>query len=544
MLTQKITDEELDFMECWHTPRCLVESLFSNFDNLSAFSKEKFGKLRLYQFPMISQEALIDFDTTANYHYHGLSQEKKEKKKFQLRKNVADLYNYGSRKYGKTLCTEKLDIPLSMLHDDNYPTACASLDSIHLRGVLEPVKRAIEYHPILKLWKTSHMRSAPNFEFYTKNGWKLEGVNMNLKSKNPGHQFYGKHVKKLWMEERSFETEEVAKKRHDALAEVGSILRFSGMTNFTRHSPAGKDFYAPENQKHIINYPQYVNPHWDEKEEENRVKKFGGRESLNYRVFVKGEIIEDGISEIDMDRVKGCWLKKKKIKRFEIKKKDFKHFSNLIVVERPNNADRILICADIGESAGTDIIILAEIGNTYKYLYNITLYNLIRKEQLEIFKWLITQLQANIIALDCGDAMGRNLADDLEEIYSKDNVVRYAGTGKVKVGFEKTPEGKIIIKGGKPIYREERVKEWAVRRLKHLLYEQRLNLPIDYKLEQQLASLISTKSGSRVVYECVSETGDHLFSAWLVFAIAQWLCKDFNKTKPMSSDWGTGSSSW
>ena len=48
----------------------------------------------------------------------------------------------------------------------------------------------------------------------------------------------------------------------------------------------------------------------------------------------------------------------------------------------------------------------------------------------------------------------------------------------------------------------------------------------------------------RKIYACLSETGDHLWSGWKVFAIAQWLKKDFNQTPKMTQEWGTGVSSW
>jgi len=538
MLKQKIKESELSFIEAWHTPRALAECLFSDFDNLTEFKKDKFGKLRNYQRPMLSDEPLIDFETTAKY--HGLD----EKQAFELRKNIGDIHNMGARKFGKTLITEKLDVPISMLHDKGFWVGFSSIDGIHLRGVLDIIKGAMESHPVLRSWKKI-IRTAPNYKIIAKNGWHLDGINMNLRSKDPGHQFYGKHIKKLWIEERSFETEKVAEKREDALSELGAIFRFSGMTNFTKHSPSGKDFNSKKNKEKVLNLPQYVNPYWDEKERENREKKFGGKETTNYRVFVEGEIIEDGVSEFDMERVEACYKEKKKIKLFEIKKKTYANFRNLIVVTRPKNADRIFLCADIGDGirGATEIIIISEVGDNYNYLYNITLHNLTHDEQLAIFRFLIEKLETNVIAIDCGEALGRTLADDFEKFYGKEKVVRYSGNSKIRVGFEKDDKGNIKIEKGKPVYREERMIEWAVRRLKVLLYETRMVIPIDYKFQTQFENVISTKSGTRVIYACLNEN-DHLFDAFKTFSIAQWLKKDFNQTKPVNKEWGTGSNSW
>lgn len=528
MLTEKLTEEELQFMEDWHYPVSMIESLFSNFDNLSEFEEDKFGELRIYQFPFPSYECLIDENM------EGIG----EKEKFELRKNVGDTYSLGARKYGKTLCTEKLDIPLSMLHDDGWWTGCASLDAIHLRGVLDSIKPAIDNHPILNLWKL-RIRTAHPYKIEARNGWFLDGINMNLQSKNPGHQFYGKHMKKLWVEEASFETEKVYDKRKDALSELGAVIRLSGMTNFTKHSPAGKIFYDLVNKSKIINLPQYVNPYWDEKERQNRLKEYGGEDSIGYRVFVKGEVVEEGVSEFDMERVRECYKEKHEIKRFEIKKDRFDRFRDLIIVERPKNAERIFICADIGESAGTEIIILSEIGLKYNYLYNIVLYNLTHDEQVEIFTYIARKLEANVIGLDCGDGTGRAIYRSLEKIFGKDNLVWYAGTEKINVDFEKDKENRIILKRGEPVYRQEFMSEWSVRRLKALLYENRCIIPLDYKFDVQFNSVMSMQVGTRRIYECVADN-DHLFDAWRVFAIAQWLKKDFNQTKPVRKAWGIG----
>jgi len=529
MLIEKINQEELDFMNCWNYPIAVVETMFSNFDNLAEWDANKFGYVRLYQYPLFSFEPIIDANIPSL----------NKKQRFQLLKGVGDVYAFGSRKHGKTLCVEKLDIPVSMLHDDNMWCGCASADQIHLDGVLDDVKDGIDYHPILSSWRLI-IRKNPKWKITGKNGWKLDGVNMNIKSaKSPGDSFYGKHFKKLWIEESSLETEKVYNKRKDALSEFGAVLRFSGMTDFTKHSPAGKIFYEKENKSKIVNLPQYVNPYFDEKEKQERIREYAGEDAINFRVFVKGEVVEDGVSEFDMERVAQCYKEEKEIKRFEIKKERFKNYKNFIVVERPKNVDRIFICSDVGDNI-SEIIVLSEVGDKYNYLYNITLYGLIKDEQEEILKYLINTLSANVVGIDCGDALGRILCDSLEKAYSKDNIVRYSGASKIEVDFERDADGKVIIENGKPKHRLEYMSEWSVNRLKTLLYEIRINIPVDYKFDKQINSVISTASGTRRIYACVCESGDHLFDTFKVFAITQWLKKDFNATVPMKKAWGLG----
>lgn len=533
MITEKINEKELLFCQNWHTPVCLTESMFSCLDNLSEF-KNSLSELRIYQYPMLSSEPFIDFEVS------GLT----PKERFELRKGAGDLYNYGGRKFGKSLITEKVDICLSMLHDANCWCGFSSADAIHLQDILDVVTRAISFHPILHMYKR-RFRASPKYELESKNGWLLQGINMNVASKDAGRQWFGKHVRKLWIEEHSLETNTAYDKRKDSLSELGAVLRLSGMTNFTRFTPAGKAFYEPENKNKILNLPQSVNPTFDDKEDKDRQKEYGGADSLNYRVFVDGEVCEDGISEFDIARIEPFINSKVELKVFEIKKETFSYFKNIIIVERPKNVERIFIASDIGDGAGgSELVILGEIGDKYHYLYRIALYSLKDDEQFEIFDWLIQKLQANVVGIDCGDGTGRAIYRRLEKKYPKTSLVYYSGGEKIGVDWKKDDNGKILLENAKPIPLDEFMSEWGVRHLKALLYEGRILMPTDFKLEKQINSIISRTVGSRTIYACVSEDGDHVFDAFKVFAISVWLKKDFNSTPKLSVESGLGVCSW
>lgn len=533
MITEKINEKELLFMQNWHNPVCMTETMFSCLDNLSEF-KNTLSELRMYQYPMLSSEPFIDFEVS------GLT----PKERFELRKGAGDLYNYGGRKFGKSLITEKVDICLSMLHDANCWCGFSSADAIHLQDILDVVTRAISFHPILHMYKR-RFRASPKYELEAKNGWLLQGINMNVASKDAGRQWFGKHVRKLWIEEASLETDKAYDKRKDSLSELGAILRFSGMTNFTRFTPAGKAFYEPENKNKLLNLPQSVNPTFDDKEDKNRQKEYGGADSLNYRIFVNGEVCEDGISEFDIARIEPYINSKIELKIFEIKKESFSYFKNLIIVERPKNVERIFIASDIGDGAGgSELVILGEIGDKYHYLYRISLYSLKDDEQFEIFDWLIQKLQANVVGLDCGDGTGRAIYRRLEKKYPKTSLVYYAGVEKIGVDWKKDDNGKVLLENGKPTPLDEFMSEWSVRHLKALLYAGRILMLTDFKLEKQINSVIARTVGSRTVYACVSEDGDHVFDAFKVFAICVWLRKDFNSTPKLSVESGLGVSSW
>jgi hypothetical protein len=535
---EKITDEEIAFMECWFYPPAAAATLFSNFDNLTIFD-EKFGYIRNYQLPFMAYDPIIDEQMP------GLS----EKEKFNLKRGASECYNNSGRRIGKSLIAVKIDILLALLYNDNSQEGITSCDQIHLQNILDPVGDSINFHPIIKMWK-HRTKGSPKYVYNGRNGYQLSGINMNVSSsKTAGQQFYGYHLQRLIIEESSTETDVVYDKRKDAISELGVIIRSSGMANFTRHTPAGKSYYNPENRNKILALPQYINSLFDEKEMQERIKEYGGKESFSYQMFVEAQPCEDGLSLFDITRINPFINDKHDLKIFEIKKDQFPYFKNLITVIRPPNADRIFIAGDIGDGVGgSEIVIFSEVESKYNYLYRISLSNIKDDEQTEILNWLIEKLQANVAGLDCGDGTGRSIMRRLEKQHPIDNLVKYAGTSKIGVGFAKDDKGNQVFVDGKPQFHEEFMSEWSVQWLKAMLYEGRILMPQDYKFISQINSVISHVVGTRTVYDCVSSVNgrkdDHVFDAFKVFSIMVWLKHDFNATPKMKSDSGVGTCSW
>ncbi len=520
-MIQHLTPEELDFCETLYDPIALCECLFNNFENMVVMDEEEFGNIRLGQLPLMSYEYLIDTENP----------ELTEKQNFKLREGAGNVWALGGRLFGKTMCVEKLDIICSMILLDGDTEGFTSYDAIHIRGVLEDIIRVVELHPFVSLFKGRIVRS-PSYNITMKNGFKLEGVNMNLQSKDPGSQFFQKHFRKLFIEEASFEPEVVNKKRLDSVSEDGCVIRSAGMTNFTKYSPCGRIFYDLSKKAWLCNLPQYVNPKWDSLTKEHALKEHGGENSLTYRIFVKGEIVEDGIAVFDMERVRKCYREKKHVKHIEITKENFGNFENFIIVDRPKGTDYLYVCADIGESAPSEIIIVAEIDKMLHYLYNITLYNLTDKQQFKIFKYLGKTLKANYIGLDTTDGTGRSIYRSLAEVFPHENLVWVAFNEKIEIGFKKDDDDNIIIENKKPVIEEEFVVTWSVKRLRDLLYSQRISIPLDYRFDRQFNSVISVQSGIKTLYACATSE-NHLFQAFQVFGIAQWQC-EFANSKPIN----------
>lgn len=517
-----ITEEDILFCESLYHPRCFSEALFTNYDNLAYLEEGKLSYIRNGQIPLLSFEYLIAYDSRLS-----------EKKNFSLKVGAGSLYCLGGRNFGKSV-TLKLDMLNSLVLNDAYPMAISSYDAVHLRTIIEPVIAALDNHPILSAFKKRVTRS-PTFRLESTNNSVLESINMNISAKAPGNQFFGKHLKKLFIEEWSFETEEVNKKRIDARHELGCIEKFSGMCNFTKFTPAGRVFNDKTKKPWVLNLPQYINPTWDDAEKLKAIKKHNGEESIGFRMFVKGEVVEEGISVIDMARIRPYYNEEKILKTFEINKDNFISFEHVLIVERPSNSEVLYMCADIGETAPTEIAVLSRVEKqeSYQYLYDIVLRGLTDKEIFKILKYLGKLLNANFIGIDVTDGTGRSIYRSLEEIFPKENLVWCSFNAKIPVDFEKNEFDQVVFKDGKPQYIEEYVSEWSIKHLITLLYEHKIDIPENcYKLDEQLNKVVSFQSGSRITYKCVAEE-NHALQSMQVFAIAEWMNR-FNLTKPIN----------
>jgi len=521
MLLEKITNDELEFISEYYNPIALIECLFGDFDNLSAFDEDKIGNIRPYQYSMLSFEYLLDDipDFTI-------------KENFKLREGAGNIYCFGGRKYGKTLIVEMLDMLASMCLLEAEHVGFSSYDALHIRGILEKIVQVLDVHPFFDTILDPKVNRSPNYHFYLRSGYTLDSINMNLQSKSPGSQFFQKHFTRLYIEEASFETEEVNKKRLDSISENGCITRLAGMTNFTKYSPVGRIFYDINKRPWISNYPQTVSPKWDDEEKKKAVKEHGGEQSISYRVFVKGEVVEEGIAIFDMERVRKCYDDERQIKHIEVNKQNYPNYRNVVIVERPKQAEQCYINADIGESAPTEITILFKINEKYHYSYNITLYGLTDKEQEIIFMHLYTTLKGAFIGIDTTEGTGRAIYRSLSEKIPLEQLTWVGFNEKTAVDFDRDENDNVIFKDGKPTYKEEYVSDWSVKRLKDLLYDMKLYLPLDYKFDIQLNSVIAMVNATRTVYECVAEE-DHLFASFRVFAMSQWQ-KEFSNMKPLT----------
>lgn len=530
-MIETISEDDLLLMECLNNPISAIECLFSSLEDLSWNKPNEFANIRMGQIPMLSYEYMIDDEA-------GLSKQEN----FKLRENVGNIECFAARKFGKTLIVEVCDIFLTGIHNDGWDCGFCSYDAIHIRGILDDkVIPVLSNHPFLKEMMPNEASKgiirSPNYKIRFKNGCNIVGINFNLQSSNPGNQFFQKHLKKLWIEEASMETQKVYDKRIESTSEIGCIIRAAGMTNFTKYSPVGKRFYDISNKMIIVNLPQYINPFFNIKTKRDAIKKYGGEGSVGYRIFIKGEVIEDGIAVFDMERVRRCY-EDKPIKHFEVTKNNFEDFKYNLIIEKPPSVEECYVTADIGETAPTEIMIFFKISDKYRYTYRITFFNLDDKQQTKIFDFIINAISPSVVGIDCSEGTGRAIYRSLAQKYPKDNLSWVAFNEKIKVDFEKTDDGKIKFnEKGQVQYQEEFVSEWSVKYLKDILYNQKVKLTLDFNLDEQLNSVIATQSGQRTIYAVAGEE-DHLFAAFRVFAISLWQ-KEFALNRPIKTkSWG------
>lgn len=507
----KITQAELILFETLRHPISATEILFSNLGNLSEFDEIKCSKVRKYQRNYLSWDSLL-------FERKDLT----EKENFNLKKGMSEAYILGGRLTGKSLIGLIIDVILALLHQTFRKGSVSSADAEKIKKVMEQVFVALEFHPFLKLLRIRVIRNP--YQAKTPEGTILESVNENVAGKNPGGNYHGRHDEKNWTEEASYLTNQISHEKLMAQSELGCIYHYTGMTTFAKESPMGKIYYDFKKKNKIINFPSYVNPTWDEEKNDAAVKEFGGKSSSGYQVQIDGQVIENGESVYDIERIRETYKRDGDgmplpIKAFEINKNNFFRYKEMIVVDRPTNVDLAHIHMDIGEGgAPTEIIVLFQSNKIYKYTYNITTFKISPDENEEIVKYLIEKLDINVVGIDITSGGGKALFSSLAKDYNKDGQEHIYGVAfneKIPIGFKKDAQGHDTAE-----HIQEYIVDWSIQRLKKIFYSKRIICLYDMKMDSQFDGIIVMKSGQRTVYG--SKIANHLHQAFQVFAIVDW----------------------
>ena len=127
-MLQKITEEELSFIESLHNPVTLLENLVpKNIDAPGGWDEEtECIQIRLYQLPTLSYEYMVAEDP-----------QKTDQGNFDRKKRSGEIYNIGGRKFGKSFITLFCDGLCTIIHYSGKVVALASFDHKHLKKMME-----------------------------------------------------------------------------------------------------------------------------------------------------------------------------------------------------------------------------------------------------------------------------------------------------------------------------------------------------------------------------------------------------------------------
>jgi hypothetical protein len=534
---EKITEKEIQFMECWYDPTALTECLIP--ENIKAAHtwnyEAKCILVRNYQFAM------------QNYSYmYGKRKALTDKENFKYKKVAGTIYNIAARNIGKSF-EILIDAFLTVMHGRGDESCVASCDATHLNKIGSPLVNLFREHPFFEIFKktgkTEGIKNRP-IEVETMHGHVLYGRNEKIDDPEPGTQFHGLHYKTFFYEEYSYATGKGSEKRVDSGSSSGYIERLSGIADLRMGSPLGDLLRNKKNRPFICRIPQYVRDDWDEKAKEEQSAKYGGVHSPAYKLNVEAEVLEGAETKWDMERIrKKCLDVDQKIKFFEVDKQLFEDLDTYPENERKGvvadkltkklfltrlPCKKVIIASDIGTTGSPSEIALffGDENGIWKYHYQISLFYLTIKEQAYVFEWLYTVLGTAFISLDCTNADGRGIADELlKKGIPNTYISDFRMNQNMQVDFLRDDKGQVVLdKNRKPVMKEEYTKEFAVQQLEHLLYNGKVELPYDEKLITQLSNYWEKFTpGGRPIYG--SSVEEHLIDSFLLFALCAWECE-------------------
>jgi hypothetical protein len=534
MINIKLTEEELNFLENFYNPKCLIETTFPKGKNVNAWNEGgECIKIRLYQVPMLTYDSCLEDDSKLS-----------EQENFRLRLRAGTLILICGRKIGKTFIALVGNILKALLHYSGLEMTMSSYDEGHVNKVLDDVRSFFVTHLLYKQFKRN-VKGSPEYKIETNNGNILFGVNENIsKGQDQGKNWWGKHTSLNFQDEVQAETETAHSKKIDAIGELGCIDVLCGIPLVTKTSPLGKILKDRDKAKMICRLPQYVSPFWNDEVRKDRIKDYGGENSVGYKVNVEAEDIEGAQGAFDMERVRLNYNSKRIIKRFEISKNNFAEYKRILVLEPMRNSSKTFVSADIGDASATEIGVHCKINDKYQLVYNITAFRLATKETIELMAYIFNQVGGHFISVDC-TIMGKPIYEglsDLLNIVEKDaegNIVKIhqrvfwcAFNENIVTGFETDNQGCVVRdKQGNAIEKTENTLIFAVQRLRELFYEKKFDIPEDdIKFDEEFSGYVMTASGTKVIFG--STTTDHYVQMMQVFAILEWLTEQLPAINP------------
>lgn len=527
MVENPITEQEIDFFECYYSPDALIENLIPAVVDSPHSWNEDCECLTVfpYQFPFLNYSMMYADDFRLS-----------DELNFQKKIGAGQGYNFSARNLGKSLIFIDCDIAFLPLYMPGSENMLASFDDKHLGSRADRVAQLFESHKFFELFHLTGKKQSVNrghkFKIQSSNGTVIKGANEQVGHPTCGNAFHGIHAKTIYYEEFSYASKKGAIKRIDSVHPFGCIERFSGIPDVKIGSPQSEILTDEKKKNWIVRLPQFVREDWSESIKQEKIKEFRGEDTNDYKLNVVGDVLEGATGKFDVARIKEhCYNKEKKIKYFEIGKSDYKNFEELLAAIERLPCEACFVNADIGTTGSpTEITIIFGTDGKYKYVYNVTLLYLTTQEQAKIFKFLYHKLGGCMLSLDC-TADGKSICDELVILGIPEvHLVRVSFNEKMVIGFETDENGKVKREeNGKPIEKKERVIVFANQRLEHLFYNGLIEIPLDYKFLKEVSQYYEISTGSTVRFG--SSTTDHLLQSLQCFGIAQFQ-NEFLKMNP------------
>lgn len=515
---EKVKQSEIDFICGLHDPICIKESLYpQNIKACHTWSEDdcELYRVRNYQRAWQPYNWLICNDASLKY-----------EKNFKKKRLAGFCMNLGARDIGKSYDFVQADFPIHIMLNPGKESCLISATSGFLKKVAKPVINIFREHPFFKIFqksgKSQGINAGEDMEIQAKHGHTWYGRNEKISDPEPGAKVQGLHYEILGYEEFSYATSKGEEKRIDSGTSLGEIERFSGIPDIRIDSPMGDIFHKEENKRFICRLPQYVREDWSEEQKQKRVEKYKGETSLAYKLNVLGEKQEGASGFWDIPKIRtACLNKNKQIKNIDIDEKRFKDFERYLIIDR-YPAQQIYVCADIGAGARpTEIIIVFFDGKKYKVVYNITLNIKSSQSQAEIFAYIYKKLGGAFIGIDATTDYG--IAERLKKDYDYINAKHIYAIDlrkNIDIEFEKDHKtGRVLRdrKTGKPVIKQMIAIDFAMNQLEDLLYNGKVEIPLDNKFFKEFADFLVLQTGLRRKYD-TSSTDDY-HQAFQIFAI-------------------------
>jgi len=512
---QKLSEEEIEFMEFFHDSVALTENLIpENTDAPGTWDEEcDCIIIRPYQFALLSYEYMYADDNNLS-----------PRQNFQNKIGAGKLIGITGRNLGKSFLGMDLDACFTIIHYDGDESCISSFDADHLNPRMERIASIIDNHKFFQLYHVTGKKQTVNRNtgIITANGHKMRKANERVEGNKIGEKYHGMHYKKHFYDEYSYSTNEGNEKRVDSKHSYGAIERLFGIADLRVGSPLGDVLKDPKNKNWICRMPQYVREDWDEKAKEALIEEYGGENSTAYKLNVEAKLTEGAYSKFDMERIrKKCITNEYKIKFFEVDKGNFDKFKDRLVVDRLP-CEKVFISSDIGTTGSpSEIIIVFDTGDIYKYHYQISLFKLTVKEQAKVFYWLYHKMGKAYISLDCTNADGRAIRGYLLDMgIPQNHLSDFRMNQNIEIGFEKDKEGKILKDDkNKPLIKKENTKEFSIQLLEKIFYTGKMEIPYDQKFVKQFTGFYEMGEKRK---SWGTTTEDHLLDSFLFFALCEW----------------------